>query len=186
MQDQMKKKNNTVERQCGAIRAIRDVEVEQLQTWLRLLRSHFTEEQLQIPVLKFFKENLPNLAVLSNGKDGHYEVQWRDKYGIFMDQADGRNIHSSLLHRMSMVHPDCSATLPSFSGLEFSSKAVKTSLLGAENPQIGDFALEEPSNSLMCGLQNAFQTPGLQANSQRLSVGAYLKKTTWKLESEED
>ncbi|RVW55172.1 hypothetical protein CK203_066946 [Vitis vinifera] len=61
---------------------------------------------------------------------------------------------------MSIAYPDCSAAVPSFGGFEFSSKAVKTSLLGADNLQIRDFVLEEPSETQMMGLQDAFQTPG--------------------------
>ncbi|CAK9148766.1 unnamed protein product [Ilex paraguariensis] len=179
-----------VEHQSAAIRALRDVEVEQFQTWWRLFHSHFCKDQLQTPVLQVFKENLPNLKVVSNGKDGENEV-WRDKDGrIFINQANGRSIHVSLLHRMSVVYPNYSAAMPSFSGFEFSSKAgsTKSSLIGAENPPIGGFVLEEPSNPQMLEFQDAFQTPALsilsghtvcpsldsivsEVSSQRLSVG---------------
>ncbi|RVX21251.1 hypothetical protein CK203_001865 [Vitis vinifera] len=125
-----------VERQSAAIRAIRDVESEHLRTRLRLLRSYFKKEQLRTPVLEFFKENLPNLEVVRNGK-GQFEVQWKDEA---MRNAGGENMHVALLHQMSIAYPDCSAAVPSFGGFEFSSKAVKTSLLGADNLQIRDFA----------------------------------------------
>lgn len=154
-----------VERQSAAIRAIRDVESEHLRTRLRLLRSYFKKEQLRTPVLEFFKENLPNLEVVRNGK-GQFEVQWKDEA---MKNAGGENMHVALLHQMSIAYPDCSAAVPSFGGFEFSSKAVKTSLLGADNLQIRDFVLEEPSETQMMGLQDAFQTPGV--SSHRLSVG---------------
>uniref|UniRef100_A0A5B7AR66 Borealin C-terminal domain-containing protein n=1 Tax=Davidia involucrata TaxID=16924 RepID=A0A5B7AR66_DAVIN len=158
------------ERRTAAIRAIRDMEIEHLLTGLRLLCSYFKEEQLQTPVLQFFKENLPNLSVVKNGKDGQYEVQWKDRDGnLSMNQDDGTNIHASLLHRMSIAYPDCSAAMPSFGGFEFSSKAVKTSLFGADNLQGRDFVLEEPSDTQMIGLQDGLQTPGV--SSQRLSVG---------------
>ncbi|CAK9185150.1 unnamed protein product [Ilex paraguariensis] len=178
-----------VEHQSAAIRALRDVEVEQFQTWWRLFHSHFCKDQLQTPVLQVFKENLPNLKVVSNGKDGKM--------------------------RMSVVYPNYSAAMPSFSGFEFSSKAgsTKSSLIGAENPPIGGFVcffpfpfflgppsfclfccngtglvLEEPSNPQMLEFQDAFQTPALsilsghtvcpsldsivsEVSSQRLSVG---------------
>ncbi|GFY80295.1 hypothetical protein Acr_01g0001040 [Actinidia rufa] len=166
-----------VERRSAAIRGIRDVEIDHLLTGLRLLRSYFMQEQLQTPVLQFFEENLPNLSVLRNGKDGHYEVQWKEKDGnLSMNQVDGRNIHSSLLHCMSITYPNCSA-IPSFGGFD-SSKDEKASLLGADNLQIRDFVcpflisdlvLEEPSDTHMLGLQDALQTPG--ATSHRMSVG---------------
>ena len=110
---------STVERQSAAIRAIRDVESERLRTMLRLLRSYFKREQLQTPVLQFFKENLPNLEIVRNGK-GQFEVQWKDKT---MRNAGGENMHVALLHQMSIAYPDCSAAVPSFGGFEFSSKA---------------------------------------------------------------
>ncbi|XP_057501746.1 uncharacterized protein LOC130785579 [Actinidia eriantha] len=157
-----------VERRSAAIRGMRDVEIDHLLTGLRLLRSYFRQEQLQTPVLQFFEENLPNLSVVRNGKDGQYEVQWKDKDGnLSMNQVDGRNIHSSLLHRMSITYPNCSA-IPSFSGFD-SCKDDKASLLGVDNLQIRDFVLEEPSDTHMLGLQDALQTPGV--TSHRMSVG---------------
>ena len=110
---------STVERQSAAIRAIRDVESEHLRTRLRLLRSYFKKEQLRTPVVEFFKENLPNLEVVRNGK-GQFEVQWKDEA---MRNAGGENMHVALLHQMSIAYPDCSAAVPSFGGFEFSSKA---------------------------------------------------------------
>lgn len=158
-----------VERQSAAVRAIRDVELEQTLTGLRLLRSYFNEEQMQTPVLQFFEENLPNLTVLRDEKKGKYEVRWKNEDGNFyMDNADGKDVHASLLHRMSVGYPHHFG-VPSLSGYGFSSKAVKTNLLGVDNLQIRDFVLEEPSNSQMFGMHEALQTPG--ATGQRLSVG---------------
>ncbi|KAJ4715615.1 Translation initiation factor [Melia azedarach] len=158
-----------VERQSAGVRAIRDVEIEHTLTGLRLLRSYFNEEQLQTPVLQFFKENLPNLSVVRNEENGQLDVQWKDNDGnLSTDNTDGRDLHASLLHRMSLAYPYCFA-LRSFNGYELSSKAVKTSLLGADNLQIRDFVLEEPSDSHMFGMHNGLQTPG--ATSQRLSFG---------------
>ncbi|GMP75510.1 hypothetical protein CsSME_00032568 [Camellia sinensis var. sinensis] len=132
-------RDNEIERRSAVSRAIRDVETDELLTGLCLLRSYFNKEQLQTPVLQFFKENLPNLSIVKNRKDGQYEVQWKDKDGnLSMNQA-GRDINKSLLHRMSIAYPDCSTAMQSFGGIEFSSKAVKTSLLGADNMQIRDF-----------------------------------------------
>lgn len=113
-----------VERQVTAIRALRDVEIEQLRTMLHLLRSYFHKDQLQVPVMQFFKENLPNLSVIKNEKDGKYEVHWKDdEGGLHIDQADGGHIHASLLHRLSMVYQDFSTAMPSLGGFEFSNRS---------------------------------------------------------------
>ncbi|CAN6910432.1 unnamed protein product [Brassica oleracea] len=60
------------ERRIAAIKAIRDIEIEQSLTAQRLLCSYFTEEQLETPVLDFFKENLPDVSieVEDNGENG--------------------------------------------------------------------------------------------------------------------
>jgi hypothetical protein len=114
----------TVERQSAAIRAIRDVEIEHLLTEVRLLRSYFSEEQLRTSALKFFKENLPNLSVVGNEENKQFEMQWNNEDGNFpMDQGDGNDIHTSLLRRLSMAYPDCSAAIASLGGFQFSSKA---------------------------------------------------------------
>lgn len=111
-----------VERQATAIRALREVEIAQLRTMLHLLRSYFTKEQLQVPVMEFFKENLPNLSLVKNEKK--YEVHWKDNEGsLYMDQADAGNIHTSLLRRLSMVYPNFSAAIPSLGGFEFSNRS---------------------------------------------------------------
>ncbi|XP_052191569.1 uncharacterized protein LOC127800794 [Diospyros lotus] len=163
-------RDHEVERRSAAIRAIRDVEIDHLMTGLRLLRSYFNKEQLQTPVLQFFNENLPNLSVIINGKDGQHEVQWKDKDGnLSTSQADGRNVHASLLHRMSIAYPDFSAAMRPFGGFEFSNKAGKASLLDAEILQIRDSVLHEPSDTHMFGLQDALRTPGV--TSHRMSVG---------------
>ncbi|KAJ9177662.1 hypothetical protein P3X46_012855 [Hevea brasiliensis] len=157
-----------VERQSAAIRAMRDVEIEHSLTGLRLLRSYFNEGQLQTPVLHFFKENLPNLSIIKNGKNAQFEVQWNDKDdNLSMSEAPGgRDLHASLLHRLSIAYSDCSV-IPSLGGIELSSDAVGTSLLGVDDLQIRDFVLEGPSDSQMLG--DGLRTPG--ATSQRLSIG---------------
>lgn len=112
-----------VESQITAIRTICDVEVGRLLTGIRLLRSYFSKDQLQTPVQQFFQDNYPNLAVVRNGRDGKYEVQWKEKDGnLNMNQADRGNIHASLLRRISMAYPDCSATMPFLGSCGFSSK----------------------------------------------------------------
>ncbi|CAH8344533.1 unnamed protein product [Eruca vesicaria subsp. sativa] len=65
------------ERQIAAIKAIRDVEIEQSLTALRLLCSYYAEEQLQKPVLEFFKENLP--AISFHEENGEILFKWNDK-----------------------------------------------------------------------------------------------------------
>lgn len=159
-----------VERQSAALRAIRDVEIEHIKNMLRLLRSNFSNEQLQVPVMKFFEENFPNLVIVRNEKNGQYEVQRKDNDGnLSMDQFDGRNLHVSLLHNVSMMYPDFSSAMPSLDGFKFSNKSVKTTFCGAENLQIKGFVLEEPSDTPMLDLPDTIQTPA--ANNNRLSVG---------------
>lgn len=100
------------------------MEIEHSLTGLRLLRSYFNREQLQTPVLQFFKENLPNLSIVTNGENGQFEVKWNDKDdNLSMNQAaNGRDVHTSLLHRLSLAYPDYSA-IPSLGGFELSSDA---------------------------------------------------------------
>ncbi|XVF15101.1 hypothetical protein REPUB_Repub09cG0120300 [Reevesia pubescens] len=158
-----------VERQCAAIRAVRDVEIEHMLTALRLLRSYCSDEQLRTPALQFFNENLPNLSVLRNAENGQFEVHWKHEDGnITIHNADGRDINASLLHRMSVAYPHCSG-IPSFGGFEFSTEAARTSLLPADSQQIKVFVLEGTSDGQMFGLHDALRTPAV--TSQRLSVG---------------
>ncbi|KAB2002340.1 hypothetical protein ES319_D11G059800v1 [Gossypium barbadense] len=158
-----------VERQCAAIRAVRDVEIEHMLTALRLLRSYCSEEQLQTPALQFFNENLPNLSIVRNAENGQFEVQWKHEDGnISIHGADGRDVHASLLHRMSLVYAN-RPSIPSFSGFELSTEAARKSLLRVDSQQIKDFVLEGTSESQMFGMHDGLQTPGV--TSQRLSIG---------------
>ncbi|XP_021274487.1 uncharacterized protein LOC110409461 [Herrania umbratica] len=158
-----------VERQCAAIRAIRDVEIEHMLTALRLLRSYCSEEQLQTPALQFFNENLPNLSVVRNAENGQFEVRWKHEDGnISVHNADGRDIHSSLLHRMSIAYPH-DVGIPSFGGFELTTETERTSLLQGDNLQIKDFLLEGTSDNQTFGMHDALRTPGV--TSQRLSIG---------------
>ncbi|XP_059300047.1 uncharacterized protein LOC132052494 isoform X2 [Lycium ferocissimum] len=112
-----------VECQSAAVRAICNLEIKEVLSLLRLLRSKFNDEQLHIPVMQFFMENLPKLAIVRN-EDGTHEVKKKEADGNFsMDQFDGGNLHASLLRRLSMAYPDCSNAIPSFGGFEFSSKS---------------------------------------------------------------
>ncbi|KAJ4981328.1 hypothetical protein NE237_032165 [Protea cynaroides] len=159
--------DHELECQIAATRAIRDLEIERLITGLRLLRSNFSEEQLQTPVLQFFKENYPNLSLVRNEKDGQFEVEWKDKDGnLSRSQTDERNINAFILQQMYMGFP---GLVPNIGGFEFPSKAVETNLSDSENVQIPDSVLEEQSDTQILGLQDAFKTPG--GNNHRLSVG---------------
>ncbi|XP_038721207.1 uncharacterized protein LOC120013466 isoform X1 [Tripterygium wilfordii] len=157
-----------VERRIGAVRAMRDVEIEHSLTALHLLRSYFSEEQLQLPVLQFFKENLLNLSIVKNEENGQCEVKWNDRDGnLNMNHGDERDINASLLHRLSMVHPNCS-NISLFGGIDLPSEA-KTSLFGADNLKFRDFLMEDPSDYQMPGMHSGLKTPGV--SSQRLSIG---------------
>ncbi|XP_071732801.1 uncharacterized protein [Rutidosis leptorrhynchoides] len=157
-----------VKRQTGAIRMMRDVEVERLVTAMRLLKSNTTKEQQQTPLLQFFGEHLQNLQVSQTEKYGPIEVKWKAK-------DDGENMMSSLLQQMSMGFPDHRSTaMPSFGGFEYSGK---TSFIGADNFQMEDFVLqEEPSDThIPRGIEGSMQTPGI--TSQRLSSVGMTPKT---------
>ncbi|KAJ4840168.1 hypothetical protein Tsubulata_000268 [Turnera subulata] len=162
-----------VERQSEAIRALRDVEIEHALTGLRSLRSYFSQH-LQTPLLQFFEGNLPNLSIVRNGEEkGQLEVQWKDNNNNNNNNdlgvSDGvGDLHASLLRRLSISYPDCSA-LRSFAGLGLSSDAVNTSFFGADNLHMTDFVFDGLSESQMLGMPDVFQTPG--ASSQRLSIG---------------
>ncbi|GKV12134.1 hypothetical protein SLEP1_g23324 [Rubroshorea leprosula] len=159
-----------VERQIAAIRAIRDVDIEHMLTSLRLLRSYFSEEQCQTPVLQFFKESLPNLSVVRSEVNGEFHVQYKNEDGnLFMNHLDHVDLHASLLRRLSMAQSHCSG-IPSFGGFDLSSsRAVRASFLGADNLQIKDLVLEGLQDSQVLGMHDSLRTPG--ASSQRLSIG---------------
>ncbi|CAA0824267.1 Unknown protein [Striga hermonthica] len=117
-----------VERQSAAIRAIRDVEIEQLVTMLQLFQSNFSKEQLQVPVLHFSRENFQHLSINESG-----EAKWKNE----LNNADERTLHASLLRRLSMAYPDYSAYISSMAGVfEFSNKPGKTGICGADNGEL--------------------------------------------------
>ncbi|KAI5588026.1 hypothetical protein BDE02_05G068400 [Populus trichocarpa] len=129
-----------VERQIVAIRSMRDVGIEHLLTELRLLRSYFSKEQLNTPALQFFKENLPNLSIERNEENGEFLVKWNDNVD---ELSDGANINASLLRRLSLAYPSCSANL-SVGRFGLSSNAVKTSIFGAaDNLQMADIVTSQ-------------------------------------------
>ncbi|KAI3809109.1 hypothetical protein L1987_25078 [Smallanthus sonchifolius] len=159
-----------VERQSAAIRTIRDVEIEKLLTAIRLLKSNISKEQLQIPLLQFFEENLPNLTVSRTEKNDPIEVKWKDKDGdLSMNTADGGNMISYFLQHMSMANFDCSTAIPSLGAGKFLCNIGKTSFIGADDLQMKDFVLPEPSGTHSLGIGDFMQTPGV--SSGRLSVG---------------
>ncbi|KAK9061093.1 hypothetical protein SSX86_018273 [Deinandra increscens subsp. villosa] len=138
-----------VERQCAVIRTMRDVEVERLLTAIRLLKSSISKEQLQTPLLQFFEEKVPNLTVSRTENNGPIEVKWKDKDGdASMATTDGGNTISYFLQHMSLG---------------------KMSFIGADNLQMKDFVLEEPSETHILGNEDCMQTPGV--SSGRMSVG---------------
>ncbi|CAN1330858.1 hypothetical protein LINPERPRIM_LOCUS35116 [Linum perenne] len=96
-----------VERQIAAIRAIRDMEIERSLTALRLVRSYFTEEQLDTSVLQFLGENLPNLSIVKHVENDHFELQWKDKDDnvSVTKVAGGEELCASLLGGLSIAYP---------------------------------------------------------------------------------
>ncbi|XP_061347214.1 uncharacterized protein LOC133292772 [Gastrolobium bilobum] len=155
-----------VERQIGAIRAVRDVEIEHLLTELRLLRSCFNKEQLQKPVLQVFEETLPNLSIVNDEGNKKFEARWKENGSRC---GDGRDVHASLLQKLSMAYPECSASIPPLGGFEYFTNTGRTSFLGADDLCFKDVVLEEPCETQTLAMQEALQTPGV--SSQRLSVG---------------
>ncbi|KAJ0105501.1 hypothetical protein Patl1_18169 [Pistacia atlantica] len=97
---------------------------------LLLLPRKFRQERAWMELNKIWRTNYKDLSIVRNEENGHFEVQWNDKDGnSCMYNADGRDLHTALLHRMSIAYPYCSA-VPSF---------VKTRVLGADNLQITGF-----------------------------------------------
>ena len=100
------------------------MEIERLLTAMRLLKSNISNEQLQTPLLPFFEENLPNLTVSKTDTDGPIEVKWKVNDDD-LNTANGGNMMSLFLQRMSMAYPDHSNAMQSIGGFEFSNKAGK-------------------------------------------------------------
>ncbi|MQL85365.1 hypothetical protein Taro_017881 [Colocasia esculenta] len=151
-----------VQRRIAAIQAIRDAEIENLLSRLRLLRSCLSKEQRKTPALEFFRENFPNLSVVKNEREGIFELEWKDKVGSFpVNHVTERNVLASL---------DRASTLPSSSALEFSAQSFKMSFLEAASLQIPGSDFEEPSELQFVGSKDVFQTPGV---CKRLGEGKY-------------
>ncbi|WOK96105.1 hypothetical protein Cni_G04812 [Canna indica] len=152
--------NREVERRTSAIRAICVAETENLLSRLRLIRSCLSREQLEAPALKFFEENMPNVAVTRNEKYAVFELQWNNKGGYLHEIYDGGNYARASL--------SSAFNMPTMGGLHFSVNSVKN-ILETGNLQMHDFGLDGPSENEICGRQEAIQTPG--ATSNRLSFG---------------
>lgn len=97
--------------QIDAIMFVRDVEIEQLVTELRLLRSCFNKEQLQKPLLQVFEETLPNLSIVVSDEENHnkiFDVKWKNKDGssLFMKCAvdDGRDVIGASFLQILSTH----------------------------------------------------------------------------------
>ncbi|KAK7376118.1 hypothetical protein VNO78_34972 [Psophocarpus tetragonolobus] len=148
-----------MKRQIGAIRAVRDVEIEHLLTELHLLRSCFSSEELQKPMLQVFEETLPNLRVVNDEHNKKFEVKWRESEGC----NDGEDLHAALLHRFSI------ASIPHFPGLEYSTNSGRMSFISTDNLHFKDVVMEEPSDTQTLAVPEGLHTPGV--TSQRLSLG---------------
>ncbi|XP_013733107.1 uncharacterized protein LOC106436701 isoform X1 [Brassica napus] len=135
-------------------RAIRDVEIEHTLTALDLLCSYFTEEQIQTPVLGFFKDNLPDLSIARDEESGEIELKWND--------SDGVDVNDSILKRLSMGFPDLYSSRPSLGGYN----NVEGSMLGTGNTHLQNLGT---STSQMLASHDALRTPVV--NGQRLSFG---------------
>ncbi|KAJ0234475.1 hypothetical protein HA466_0274900 [Hirschfeldia incana] len=142
------------ERQAAAIRAIRDVEIEHTLTALTLLSSYFTEEQIQTPVLAFFKDNLPDLSIARNEESGEIELKWNN-------DSDGCvDVNDSILRRLSIGFPDLynNSSRPSLGGY--------SNVGGTGNTHLQNLGT---SGNHMLASHDALRTPVV--NGQRLSFG---------------
>lgn len=147
-----------VERRITAVQALCEAETENLLSRLRLLRSYFQSEQLQNPVLHFFRDNLPNLSVKRNEKYKIFELE-RNNISITLNNAAGRDVLASF--------ENPTTTCASAGGL-FTLDSAKQNILRAASLQIPNFSLDELENQYP-GFINSLHTPG--GNCPRLSVG---------------
>ena len=76
---------------------------------------------MQTSVLQFFADNFPNLSVVRDGENRQAEVQWKTEEDN-VSEDNRRELHASLLRRLSMAYSDYSAAIPSLGGFDFSSK----------------------------------------------------------------
>ncbi|XP_074573884.1 uncharacterized protein LOC141830341 [Curcuma longa] len=137
-----------VEMRTAAIKANCEVEIGSLLSWVRLLPSYFSKDQLDTPAHKFFQENLPNATLTRNEKYNIFELQWNSKESYYEGQSSVSNAF----------------TIPAMSALRFSVGTVKRNLEAA-NLKSFDLGLDQPSERGPV----TFETPG--ATTTRLSFG---------------
>ncbi|XP_068325234.1 uncharacterized protein [Pyrus communis] len=87
------------------------------------------------------------------------EVQWLEKDGN-VSINDGIDLYGTLFRRLSMAYSGCSAAILSLGGLEFSSKAARTSILGADNLQTRDLVSSQRLSIGMTPKTVRFPKPG--------------------------
>jgi hypothetical protein len=88
-----------VERRITAIKAIEEAEGESTRSWMQLVQSNFSSEQLETEALDYFQENLPNLSVvhIHNEKHDTLELKWNDyDTCIVGDLVNDRNLRASI------------------------------------------------------------------------------------------
>ncbi|CAN6322052.1 unnamed protein product [Urochloa humidicola] len=145
------------ERRVTAIRAIKDAEAGNTRSQLQLVRSYFSKEQLEANAFEYFRENLPNLSIVTNEKCDVLELKWNDgDKCILGDFTDDKILQASI------------ASLSTAVGLQFPGNSVGKDFYRRIS-NFSDFAWSELPEGQMAGTSDAFQTPG--AVSNRLSVG---------------
>ncbi|CAN8328685.1 unnamed protein product [Cochlearia groenlandica] len=159
--EEKKADEDEVERQVGAVRAMRDVEFEQMITSLRLLRSYFIEEQIHTNSLDFFRDNLPGLTVEDNG-----ELKFKETGDVDVD-GDGVYLNESLLKHLSLFTKPSSSM--SLGGYDLPDEGMRASLLGTDNTHIQNLVFQGTSEKQMFASHDALRTP--EVNGQRLSFG---------------
>ncbi|RCV25927.1 hypothetical protein SETIT_5G204100v2 [Setaria italica] len=151
--------NSRQESECRitAIKAIKDAEAGDIRSWLQLVQSYLSKEQLEANVLEYFQENFPNLSVVPNEKYDVLELKWNDgDRCIIGDFVDDNILQASI------------ASLPTAGVLQFLGDSVGKDFY-RRTGSFSDFAWSELPEGQMAGAADAFQTPG--AVSNQLSFG---------------
>ncbi|XP_025818094.1 uncharacterized protein LOC112894559 isoform X2 [Panicum hallii] len=136
------------ERQITAIKAIKKAEAGDICSWLQLVRSYLSKEQLEANALEYFQENLPNLSAVPNEKYDVLELKWNggDRC-IIGDFVDDKNLQASI------------ASLPNAGGLQCPGISVGKDFYGHIS-SFSDFACSEQLPEGQRAGADAFQTPG--------------------------
>ncbi|CAL4956146.1 unnamed protein product [Urochloa decumbens] len=151
--------NSRHESECRitAIKAIKDAEAGGIRSWLQLVQSYLSKEQLEANALEYFQDNLPNLSAVPNEKYDGLELKWNDgDRCIIGDFVDYKILQASI------------ASLPTAGGLQFPGDSVGKDFY-RRTSSFSDFAWSELPKGQMAGATAAFQTP--RAMSNRLSLG---------------